>query len=219
MRVKKQVVTESQSRRPRGRPKAEDLVGLEARLVAVGREIFFAQGYGATTMDAVATAARTSKSTLYTRFPSKEALFRAIVHDQVGHWDHGESPKALGLSTTLEATLRRHGELWLRAGTSDDFVNMSRLVFSESARFPELGQSSRTQFNRGLGAIATIIDHFAQRDGVPCKDSHAAAELFQLALGGRVYQSILSNRPMKLSAAKLWLDGAVRLFVGSRTAW
>ena len=71
MPAKRQTSDPIQPRRPRGRPKTEDLAALEARLILVGRQLFYRHGYGATAMSAVAEAARVSKTTLYARFPSK----------------------------------------------------------------------------------------------------------------------------------------------------
>lgn len=219
MPVKKQTDLEIQPRRPRGRPKAQDLAELEGRLISVGRQIFFREGYGATTMDAVATAARVSKGTLYTRFPSKEALFRAIAQEQMTRWGEGDSAQPLALSETLQVTLGRYGDLWLRAALSEDFVHMSRLRFSESARFPELGEAYQMAFDQGVDAITEVIRRFAEKDAIPCNDPQAAARVFQLTIGGWVYNAILSNAPFKPAVAKVWLDNTVRIFVAGRAAW
>lgn len=206
-------------RRPRGRPKAEDLLALEDRLISVGRQIFFREGYGAATMDAVAAGALCSKGTLYARFPSKAELFRAIVQDQMAAWENGVQAHPLGLSNDLETTLQRYCELWLRAGLSDDYVNLSRLIFAESARFPELGEASRMSFNRGIATITGVIQHFAERDGVPCKDPKAAAEMLISTVAGWVYDAIRANAPLTPTAGKAWLDNAIRVFVASRAFW
>src|ERR1700722_3011403 len=72
-----------QPRRPRGRPKTEDLQALEARLVLAARQIFAAYGYGAASINNIAKLARVSKNTLYARFRSKADLLRAIVERQI----------------------------------------------------------------------------------------------------------------------------------------
>jgi TetR/AcrR family transcriptional repressor of mexJK operon len=76
-----------QPRRPRGRPKTEDLEGLETRLVLVARQAFAVNGYGATSISSIVRCARVSKNTLYARFPSKAALFQAIVAGQIASVD------------------------------------------------------------------------------------------------------------------------------------
>lgn len=44
------------------------------RIINAAFELFYSQGYQSTTMDQVITASRVSKPTVYTYFPSKEAL-------------------------------------------------------------------------------------------------------------------------------------------------
>src|SRR4051812_48118631 len=109
MPVKKRPELTVHPRRPRGRPKLEDLPALEARLIHVAMSHFMANGYGATSMASIARAARVSKDTLYSRFSSKAVLFRAIVKDQIaGVQDalpHGEIERQV----TLEETLRIYG--------------------------------------------------------------------------------------------------------------
>ena len=195
------------------------MADLEQRLISVGRQTFFRDGYGATTMDKVAAAARVSKSTLYSRFPSKEALFRGVVQDQIESWETGANHTPLLPSDTLEDTLRQYGDVWLRAGISSNFVNMTRLMFGESERFPELGASSKASSQLGVQSIVAVIREFAERDGVPCRAPEAAAELYQITIAGWIYQSVLTNNVPELEAGKAWVAHATRLFVASRAAW
>src|ERR1700722_8250715 len=60
--------TETQVREPK-----------EQQILAAAKELFLERGYATTSMDMVAQRARASKTTLYTRFPSKEALFAATI--------------------------------------------------------------------------------------------------------------------------------------------
>jgi AcrR family transcriptional regulator len=61
-------------RRPRGRPP----VITNERLLEVAREVFLEKGIRATTAD-VAERAKVSEGTVFHRFPTKEALFRAAM--------------------------------------------------------------------------------------------------------------------------------------------
>lgn len=59
--------------------KVTDLDLTSRHLIDVARSLFVAKGYAATKMDEVASAARVSKTTLYTRYPSKAELFAAVI--------------------------------------------------------------------------------------------------------------------------------------------
>lgn len=49
------------------------------KIIQLGEEIFFKEGFHKTTMDEIAGKLRMSKKTIYKFFPSKEALVRAIA--------------------------------------------------------------------------------------------------------------------------------------------
>lgn len=219
MPPRKKVELDLRPRRPRGRPGSEAVLELEALLISIARKLFFQEGYGAFTMDAVAKAARVSKTTLYSRFPTKEALFRAVMHDQMASWENGVNATPVGFKDTLEATLFAYCEVWLRAAMSDDFMQMSRLTYSESSRFPELGEAASAAGKRGVDSLAEVIVHFAERDGVPCKAPEVAAEVLQMTIAGWFNAAVVRNTPFKLQAGRAWLKNAVRLFAASRALW
>ena len=70
-------MSQTPATRPRGRPGGSS----GAALLTIARQVFLANGYVGATMDAVAAGARISKQTLYRRYPSKDVLYAAVVHD------------------------------------------------------------------------------------------------------------------------------------------
>ena len=70
-------------RRPRGRPRLEDVADIENELVEVALSEFLKHGYGGTSMATIVKAAGVSKTTLYSRFASKEDLFIAMMKKMV----------------------------------------------------------------------------------------------------------------------------------------
>ena len=53
---------------------------MNERILDVATELFLAQGYGLTTIEALARRAGISKRTFYHRFADKAVLFGAVVH-------------------------------------------------------------------------------------------------------------------------------------------
>ena len=208
-----------QPRRPRGRPKTEDLAALEARLLTAGRQLFFRHGYGATTMSDVAQAARCSKTTLYSRFPSKEALFRAILGEQIARWDSGVHHTPMPAFDTVEEVLLAYGDVVLRAGMAADFVQVNRLLASESGRFPELAEIADARFRLGLDYLAGEIRGASDRENMPCSDPRWVAELFLTITQGWCALLVLGDRTPSAEARKTWLARMVRDFLGGRSAW
>ncbi|MGO7690464.1 TetR family transcriptional regulator, partial [Rhizobium ruizarguesonis] len=65
--------------RQRGLPTVSSAESKRAHLVAIARRVFVNYGYAVSTTAVVASAASASKQTLYKLFPSKNALFAAVV--------------------------------------------------------------------------------------------------------------------------------------------
>lgn len=187
--------------------------------MAVGSTLFFRDGYGATTMAEVAQVARVSKTTLYSRFPSKSDLFRAIVAAQIESWENRIYSAQMEECETLEQVLLVYGDMALRAGMVPDTVQLNRLLFSESGRFPELAEAARARAEKVIAFLANYLQTFADRDGVPCKDPVAAAILFQNITMGWYGMMILANRTVAPEESDAWLKGAVKAFLASRPLW
>ena len=110
---------------------------LRERILAAAADLFLAEGYGSTSIEAVAKRAAVSKRTLYDRFADKSALFAAVVHRIIGQI---RPPPGMPLieGATLADILRRLARLILRAALAPQAIALHRLVSAEAARFPEL---------------------------------------------------------------------------------
>ena len=208
-----------QPRRPRGRPKAEDLEALEARLVLVARQAFVLHGYGATSINAIARSARVSKNTLYARFPSKAALFQAIVARQIASVDEELPPASTEQAESLAGKLRAYVNIALRRSLSSEVLEINRLIMGESYQFPELGEAARARFQIGVQHIAQMIEEYATRDRIPCRNPAAAAELFLYSVYGWYTFVIIANRVVTDKERTSRVDEAIRIFLASRSAW
>ena len=209
---------ELEPRRARGRPKAEDVAELEARLVRSAFETFLAHGYGAASMNEVARAARVSKGTLWARFPSKAHLFRAIIDEQIRLSDvrfrHvGPKPK------TLEAMLRAFAERALQDSLSDEIIQLNRLIYSEAGRFPELGEAAWMRAHVGVTQVTEIIRDYAASEGVPCRDPESAARFFTTLLRGFYGDVMLSGQAVGATDIKAWVQTMLRIFLAGRSNW
>ena len=218
MRTTKRPPLRIQPRRPRGRPKAEDLEGLEARLVLVARQAFVLHGYGATSINAIARSARVSKNTLYARFPSKAALLQAIVAQQIANVDQ-ELPAANSDDQPLAEKLRTYVNVALRRSLSKDVIEINRLILSESFQFPELGEAARARFDVGVEHVAQLIESSAKHDRLVCRNAVVAAEVFLSAVYGWYNSVMITNRAISDKERKSWVDNVVRIFMASRSSW
>src|SRR5271156_216964 len=102
-----------------GRPSRADALRLRQRILEAATELFLAQGYGSTTIEAVAARAGISKRTFYDRFDDKSVLFAAVVHRII---EHIRPPPEVPLieGATLSEVLRRLARMILSAALAPE---------------------------------------------------------------------------------------------------
>ncbi|MBN3858428.1 MULTISPECIES: TetR/AcrR family transcriptional regulator [unclassified Paraburkholderia] len=107
-----------------------------AAILEAAIEEFLAAGYDATSMDRIAARASVSKRTVYNHFPSKEALFAAIMMRLWDASETGEPPAyraAEPLRPQLLAQLRRK----LRLMADESFLALARVAIAAGIHSPE----------------------------------------------------------------------------------
>ncbi|WP_204261452.1 TetR/AcrR family transcriptional regulator C-terminal domain-containing protein [Blastococcus saxobsidens] len=106
-----------------------------AAVLAAAEALFLESGYDRTSLARVAERAGVSKATLFKQFPTKAALFEAVVL-AVGPAPGSEVPAPLpgDLHAGLLALGRQYAEVLVHPRTAE----VMRLLIAEGARFPEL---------------------------------------------------------------------------------
>jgi len=113
-----------------------------ALIVTAATALFLELGYDRTSLAQIAERSGVSRATLFKQFPTKAALFDAIVTESWSAADEGDPPPAGNLVDGLGAIGRRYADLLSRPRMTDLF----RIVIAELPRFPELAHA---QFSQG----------------------------------------------------------------------
>jgi AcrR family transcriptional regulator len=113
-----------------------------ALIVAAATALFLELGYDRTSLARIAERSGVSRATLFKQFPTKAALFDAIVTEAWSAADEEDPPPAGDVVEGLGIIGRRYAELLGRPQMTDLF----RIVIAELPRFPELAQA---QFSQG----------------------------------------------------------------------
>lgn len=205
--------------RSRGRPRLEDTAGIDSHLLGVALAEFLAHGYGGASMSRIVRAAGISKTTLYSRFASKEALFRAIVQQQIEKLAAETALRSDAGALDLVAGLTAYADRSLAISLEGDLLQVNRLIYSESNRFPELGAAAAERTMIGVEQIADFIRQRAEADGIPCSDPKRIAEAFIFMLRGWYVDIMLANRPVSAEARRQWAAQAVHALIASRDQW
>lgn len=185
------------------------------RILATSEQLFLELGYAATSMNLVARRAGVSKTTVYTRFSSKEELFVATL--QAVCKRHGADVPLEGLvDLPLEEALFQAGRRLVDLLWSSEAIKTRQSALSEAARLPEVG---RLYLHAGperiVSGVASLFEQIARRDPAGVDDPDFAAKQFLAALLGDNYYALelgLCDRPSK-EERDAFTRKAVALFV------
>src|SRR5437764_15451115 len=110
-----------------GRPSRLESAQLSDRVLDVATALFLSDGFGATSIEAVAKRAGISKRTFYHRFTGKEMLFEAVVRRLIERWTPAFDT-ALLEGAGLADGLRRAAEHMLNVALSQEELELHRMV-------------------------------------------------------------------------------------------
>lgn len=119
---------------PRGRPSDPRK---DSQILCAATRLFMEHGVQGTTMEQIAREAGVSKLTLYRRYADKNTLFTAIVNEKCQHY-LPEEIFDISPNDTPDEALTRVATGLLNLITSDDAVDLNRVITTESAHNPQL---------------------------------------------------------------------------------
>ncbi|MFN3457997.1 MAG: TetR/AcrR family transcriptional regulator [Novosphingobium sp.] len=202
----------------RGRPTAEQVTSIDRAIVSTARTMFLAEGFDAVGMKQVAETARVSKGTLYARYPSKEALFKAVIEQTIEDWSAEASQQDDLLTDNIEQRLRHHAKIIATWLGRPDVLALQRLLLSVQERFPELSEVMQRRGNDYIiGFIARDIEEAAARDQRNLRDAHAVARLLVTGITGAHLQGGFSGA--KDEDLQGFAQRAVDLILWGASAW
>lgn len=145
-------------------------------ILAAAKELFCAEGYPGTSMDAVATLAAVSKATLYAHFPSKAELF----HEVLGCFadSYIRVPDELD-ARPVDEGLRVLAQRFLDLILSTEALGTYRILCAQGAQFPEMVEVFKSAGpERVMAAVAGYLRRQDERGTLRVPDPRLAAELF-----------------------------------------
>ncbi|MGR3867424.1 TetR/AcrR family transcriptional regulator [Streptomyces graminifolii] len=180
-----------------------------ALIVAAATALFLELGYDRTSLARIAECSGVSRATLFKQFPSKAALFDAIVTESWSTADEEDPPPTGNVVDGLGVIGRRYAELLGRAQMTDLF----RIVIAELPRFPELAQA---QFSHGklpyFESVRSYLLAEHEAGTVRVEDADLAATQFLGMISNYVFWPTLLVPGWEVSAERVAqvVDEAVR---------
>jgi AcrR family transcriptional regulator len=186
-------------------------------VLAAARSVFLRHGFSAATTDMIQQAAGVSKATVYSHYPTKEALFIAVIDAECERFV--ASVRALTFqSTHLDDVLMALAQAYLEIVLSPSGLDLFRVVVADAPRFPELARNFYLAGPNTINEIvAAHLDEAAERDEMDlCEVGRdVAASLFVNLVRGELQLQCLMHPGSVPSAAQrdLWARAAVTTFV------
>jgi AcrR family transcriptional regulator len=169
----------------------------ETELLEVTLRLLQEHGYDQLTVDAVASEARASKSTVYRRWPSKAELVLAAFIE-------GVRQVAIPPNTgTLRGDLISLGEACGEHGR--EHASTIRAVMVEVSRHPALNEALQEQFLKQRKAMIQHVLQQAVDRGEITKDA-IPDELWDLLPGYLIFRSIMPGPPPTRRTVQLLVD-------------
>lgn len=179
--------------------------------------VFLRDGYATARMDDVAHLAGMSKRTLYQRFPSKAALFEAVMEDCL-------CPLAFDASLDKEPDLAGALRAMLLTLTRHLFhprqVAIFRLIIGEVNRSPELADAfHRAGPAKGAGALEYLLGREIDAGRLVLTDAREAARmLIGMAMGAaQMFMLLGLQGPPSEAEMEARVNDAVEVFLRGAT--
>jgi AcrR family transcriptional regulator len=197
-----------------GRPSRQESAQLSDRILDVATALFLSDGFGATSIEAVARHAGISKRTFYHRFTGKEMLFEAVVRRLIERWTP-PFDTALLEGADLADGLRRAAEHMLKVALTPEALALHRMVIAEARRFPKLAHVlHELGAAAGIERVARHLEARIARGEMGAVDAQFAAEQFILmVVTGPQRRALGLGTPLSSAALREWIDDTVELFL------
>lgn len=211
------IVTAQRPPRSRGgRPSKAEAAKLERHILETAASLFATQGFAATSMEQIASACGAGKDTIYRRYPSKTALFSALMA--------GFQAEVLA---DLEAALRQDGAALerlrdyaraiLAANLRPQLVALNRVVLSEPSA---LGKREPDDEDPIMQRLTGLVEEAQNDSAIAAGDAAFLATqllyatsirpLMSKLLGEAEFEEIAAQDDYFCRAWDLFLNGAAR---------
>lgn len=197
----------------RGRPRDPDRV---KRVLAAAAGQFIEYGFARASVDAIAKASGVSKVTIYSYFPTKEALFEAAVASVTDQVFASLPPGALDPANP-EASLTMIGSAFLKLKRSDEVVGSIRMMFAAATEHVDACEAFYREGPAKL--IRQVADYLRAANAagslsIPSPDE-AADQFLSLFLGGAHLRVMLGLGKPSADEDKCLVRANVSLFLSA----
>jgi AcrR family transcriptional regulator len=165
--------------------RAERRARTRTELIDAAERLFSANGFHATSLDAVADAAGYTKGAVYSNFSSKEDLFFAAYERRVEGYLEDIGPRIAGTDDVVEGVLGVIADVAGRRGRDDGWLAVFFEFWTHVLRHPEHRARFAEIHARGADPFVTALERFAaERElELPLGTRELAVSFFAMGTG------------------------------------
>jgi len=201
----------SAAKRPRrAAPEVRQAAILDAALAEFARH-----GFAEARVEDIARGAAVSKGTVYLYYPTKQALFEALVRRDIGPRVTLISQFLTTYNGPIAPVLTQFTSLLAGMIETDTVPIYPRLLIAEAARFPELVVFYRREvIGQMLGALAGLFERAMARGEIAREDPVMLAHLFIApGLKAVLWSLVFTAVEAEPLPPRSYLETHVRLFL------
>lgn len=202
-----------------GRPSAARVQAINQALLSAARVEFYRSGYEGARVDTIAAAAGISKATLYDRYPTKEALLRAVVTDGVSTWLAGWQPEGDLASSDARQRLKFRARKLMQRFCSGKLETLEQLFSSGGPSMRELRRMRHEVGHERM--VQVMVQDIVDANLEHAMSSRAATEVAEMlmAMLSGWWRSQQEVGSVKLEEGLAFADHAVDVLFDGRSSW
>ena len=193
-------------------PSADKTAQTQRQITEAALATFLAQGLSRTTMAQIAERAGVAKGTIYSYYPSKEALLRGVIEHALSQ-SAAYRPLRRRAGETLQALLRRSLLPTMQAIEGSDRGRLAQLILTEAKQHPELARLYKAlAFDPWQRHVLGLLQKACAEGELPADRVEDGARLmaspFWMAM---VHNGLLSSDPQEHVAIAPLMDRLIAL--------
>lgn len=184
------------------------------KILEAARQVFMEEGLSGASMQRITDLSGVSKATVYNHFPSKEALFEAVMHEQLTALRQ-QVFNLDAIEAAPEEVLFGLGYGFVMGILAPSNMKMARQLVAEGWRMPHLGKAFYAEGpDRGRELLADYLQKLCDGGVLSIPDTRLAAEQFvALAEVGMSSRAHMTGEPPTKEEIAYKVRSAVLLFM------